>query len=387
MHECFHCWQLFSSRWLLRLVEEEWLRALALGPDQIPLPAGPLRRSFGRVAPGEPFSVRDLVECMARFWDIHTRGPTRLLLEEHDDLGGRLSEIEAFRNAKLQGGYLWEEFDALMTEGREHAEYSAPYRWLLEQASASPVVQAFRNPIRQSTSWVANIVLPMATFVALNSDQPTATWTAAVELLLEPDAIGFAATQRDPTNQSINMDWLICWPLLMPPLIGSLRHLGHNVMCDASMLQNPSLGNHPVWCWLPDRLNVLSFLVSSVANSQLVYRDLDVPLAVEQVRTVGRTVYYTDLWAVPGLAGQPSCRTMLGMSFAPPVLRFLDGTTIIVTDFGDAGGFLPPFLVERTKVEEAVAEVEAQFTALRQADFASRYGLSPRSFRGPLEVS
>lgn len=246
MHESLHAWQLASSHWLLRLVDEEWLRALALQPGRPPNPAGPLRRAYGRAADGEPFSVRDLVECLARFWDVHIRGPQTLLAEEGDEFGGRLSEIDKRRRGEVHGNYSSIEFEALMAEGREHSAYAAPYRWLIAQAEAADVVLAWGWPGREGASWAANVVLPIAGFVALNADQPVAAFTAAVARLLRPDAIGVAVTKRHPVFRSINVDWLIFWPVLRPSVVRALRCDGHRIAEAGAVLDVTGLAAHPV---------------------------------------------------------------------------------------------------------------------------------------------
>jgi hypothetical protein len=378
MHESLHAWQLASSHWLLRLVDEEWSRALALQPGRPPDPAGPLRRAYGRTAAGEPFSVRDLVECLARFWDVHIRGPHTLLAEEADECGARLTGITERRRDGRHGSYTSIEFDALMAdEGREYSAYAAPYRWLMEQAEAADVVLAWGWPGREGASWAANVVLPIAGFVALNADQPVAAFTAAVERLLMPDAIGVAVTKRHPVIRSINVDWLIFWPVLRPSVVRALQSDGHRIAEAGAVLDCMGLASHPVWTHLPARCVALTRRIRRLEWSASLAPVDHSPVGI--ARQLEAKVYPRDPWAPFGMPGQPNARSLLGEAMAPPLLRFADHE---IVQHGAADG-LAGWPIGEDALRSAVADAETRLDALRRADAAARFGLAPGTFAAP----
>jgi len=372
IHECLHVWQLASSRWLLALVAEEWTRLQNWHPGMPPPPTGPLRRLYGRSGQGQQFSVRDLVECLARFWDVHIRGPQRLLEEEGDDLDGLREIIDAHREKEGYGGYASLEFDTLMTKGRQHSSYAAPYHWLIDRATKAPAVVDLPLPLDQAASWAANLLLPIAGFVALNSTEPVSTFIAAVERLLQPNAVGMAATQRHPLYRIINLDWLIVWPVLLPGIVRALRRAGHEIEINTAHLQG-TLASHPVWCHLQQRFDSLRrgiVLHVAVNNAKGEAGPMQVLSQLE------RQVYVQDPWTVLALPGQPNCRALLGAIFPPPLLRFTDHSL-------PAPGAAPWFAawpLDDSQLRTAVTNVEEKATKLRRAIAAARYGLPLDAF-------
>lgn len=376
MHECLHVWQLVGSRWLLAMVAEEWVRLQEWQSGNPPPPPGPLRQAYGRPGQGQLFSVRDLVECLARFWDVHIRGPQRLLDEEGDDLGGLRAIIAARRDQEGHGGYASVEFDALMIEGRQHAAYAAPYRWLLDRAKQAPAVAGLPSPVDQAASWAANLLLPIAGFVALNATAPVSAFVAAIDRLLQPDAIGMAATQRHPLYKAINLDWLIVWPVLLPGVVRALRRSGHAIEISTAHLHDPGIASHPIWCHLSQRFDSLRRGLAMLLAHQGADGE-EGPMQV--VYQLERQVYAQDPWAVLALPGQPNCRALLGAAFSPPLLQFTDNC---LSAPGTAPWFAP-WPLDETQFLAAVTSVGEQAAKLRQAMVAARYGLPSNTFHQP----
>lgn len=372
MHECLHVWQLVGSRWLLAMVAEEWGRLQDWQPGAPPSSPGPLRQAYGRPDHGQLFSVRDLVECLARFWDVHIRGPQRLLDEEGDDLGGLRAMIAARRDQEGHGGYASLEFDALMIEGRQHAAYAAPYRWLLDRAKQAPAVANLPLPIDQAASWTANLLLPVAGFVALNAATPIATFVAAVDRLLQPDAVGMAATRRHPLYKAINLDWLIVWPVLLPGVVRALRRSGHAIEIDTAHLNDPGIASHPIWCHLRQRFDSLRRGLAML----LAHQGDEEEGPMQVVFQFERQVYGQDPWAVLALPGQPNCRALLGSVFSPPLLQFVD-TSLSASE---TAPWFAAWPLDDAQLRAAVATVDERAVMLRQAMAAARYGLPPNAF-------
>lgn len=378
-HETLHLWQFAGTRWLQRMVIEEWERVAALEQDGAAPPPGPLRHGFARPVTGEPFAVRDLVECLARSWDVHTRGAHRLREEEGLDLGPVAARVEAVRERLGFGGYAAQEFDALMLRGRDQALYAAPYAWLLERCAAAPLVRAIAGdgPVAPAASWAAAMVLPIAGFMALNTDQPVAAFLLGVERLLTPEGLGTAHAQRNPWG-SINLDWLGFWSVLAGGVGRALARRGLPPRIGTDLLADPALARHPVWRHLPARFEALRrSLVLDARLGGPPPAEMPPPLA--KGLELSRALFAAEPWALFGLPGQPEARAHLGVAFAPPLMRFADAE---LTATASAAWFAQ-WPVEAAALAAAVREAETRLDALRAADAARRFGLPPGAFTLP----
>lgn len=376
-HECLHFWQLASSRYLQTMVVEEWDRVLAFERDGKLPPGSGCWNDFGRTSANEPFSVRDLVECLARFWDVHTRSPTRLLREEGEDLEGRLAEIDAIRPG---GGYSGVEYDAVMLGGRDCEVYAKPYRWMLDRATAAPAVGDMPESVEAAASWAANLLLPIAGFLALNTEAPIAAFVAAFDRALLPDALGAAAARRD-RRRAINIDWLDFWSFLAHGLSKSLKREGLSPWLGRwvgfGVLENPAFLNHPVYRHLRSRMTSLdealkSFRMRFVFNPpNPESENIDEAMLARELEVVA-----PDRWPVFSLPGQPYFRLLLGAMFAPPLVRF-DDTEISAAASAPADW---PWPIDAAALARAVDEAEFRLAALHDADAAVRFGLPPNAF-------
>jgi len=373
-HECLHFWQLASSRYLQLIVVAEWERVFAFERDRA-LPRG-ARYAYGSVGAGEPFSVRDLVECLARFWDVHTRGATRILCEEDNDLDGRLALIDAVR---YEGGYSSEEFDGVMRSGRDREVYARPYHWMRERAAAAPAVRELPGSMESATSWAVNLLLPIAGFVALNTEAPVAAFVAAFDRGLSPDGIGIAAGRRD-RRLSINLDWLDFWPVLAPGLARAVRRIGlHTWLGTAGygVLENPALSAHPVYRHLTSRMNALNDVLRNMRANRVFNPPRDDSGNIGDAFLLRElAITRQDYWPVFSLPGQPNFRLLLGSLFAPPLVRFDDAeipaTASTLSEW--------PWPVDGPTLANAVHQSEARLCALRNAEAAARFGVPLDAF-------
>jgi hypothetical protein len=370
-HESLHFWQLVSSSYLQLLVVQEWERLRAFEDEGKLLSSTTWEIRFGTVASGEPFSVRDLVECLARFWDVHTRGATQLVREEADALGVDLASIDALQP------YSNVDFDAFMLRGKDCKVYAAPYRWMLERAMEAPTVQALPRPLEGAASWAVNLLLPIAGFLALNTEDPVPAFKIAFERGLAPDAITMAAQRRD-ARHAIQLDWLDFFDVLSDGLFKVLRRRGH----DASQwvrgaLENPAFLDHPVYRYLRSRMDALDEALYHQRRRYAFNPPRDDPdhfdqaLLVRELRVTARG--WRPVFALPG---EPNFRGMLGGMFAPPVVRFDDATLpATASAFSDW-----PWPIDGNELAAAVAEMERRFDALYRVERAVHFGLPPDAF-------
>jgi hypothetical protein len=379
-HESLHFWQLVSSRYLQLLVIQEWERLRAFEDEGKLSLSTAWELGFGTVASGEPFSVRDLVECLARFWDVHTRGATRLSREEADALGVDLASIDAVRPG---GAYSSTEFDAVMQRGADCKVYAEPYRWMLERAKAAPTVQALPGSLEKAAIWAVSLLLPIAGFLALNTEEPVPAFKIAFERGLAPDAITIAAQRRD-LRCAIQLDWLDFFDVLSDGLFKALKRRGHYVWISKGVgfgaLDNPAFLNHPVYRHLRSRMEALDEALYHQRRRYLFNPPRDDPEDIDQALLFRELqVTASDRWPVFAFPGEPNFRSMLGGMFAPPVVRFDDATLpATASAFSDW-----PWPVDGNELAAAVAEAERRFDALYRAEAAARFGLPPDSFVPP----
>jgi hypothetical protein len=376
-HETLHFWQLSSSDYLQSLVLDEWQRLLAFERDGVPPPLSAKRQNFGKVVADEPFSVRDLIECTARFWDVHTRSPTQILREEGNDLGGQLRQIDEYREANgYSGAYNQVELDAVMDSGHDREIYAKPYQWMRDRTKFSQAILQLED---WAPTWAVNLLLPVASFLALNTQQPVKAFLTAFEAALSPEIIGVAARLRDPSH-IINIDWLNSWPVLASLLTKVLVQSGLPPSLDLS-LNVRKLDPHPVYKLLWLRFGALFI---SLSKNYDYYKDNPREFGQlkwsDQMMTLREAKLFNMLpMAVFSLPAQPTFRLYLGANFAPPLTRFQDAEIpATLSAFPDLY-----WTVTGEELSRSVKEVERRFALLHAADCAIKYNLPPNSFAAP----
>ncbi len=376
-HESLHFWQLVSSRFLQLLVIDEWERLRAFEERSEIVPSTRWQDTFGRALPGEPFSARDLVECLARFWDVHTRSPLRIIREEEDALGVNLAPIDAVRPGDA---YSSTEFDAVMLRGPDCEVYAKPYRWMLDKAKAAPAVKDLGGKVEESASWAVGLLLPIAGFLSLNTDTPVPAFRIAFERGLEPDAVGIAARRRDPRH-AIQLDWLDFFEVLSNGLFKTLKAQDHYVWISKwvgfGALENPAFLDHPVYRHLRSRMEALDEAIQHQRMRHMLNPPRDDPDNIDQALLFRELrVTLSDHWPVFAFPAEPNFRELLGAMFAPPVVRFGDVELAATSSAPEDW----PWPVGQNALIEAVADADRRLEALHRAETAVKFGLPPDAF-------
>lgn len=302
-HETIHFWQLLSSGYVANLVGEEWGRLLEYEdtgelPEKSDLVAG-----HNRPAPGDPFSPRELVECWARYWDVHTRSPARIVREEGIPVDDpRQLEIEF---SAVLPAYTGDAFDTVMQVGEDCALYGRPYRWLLETVDGH--------------SALAAILFPVVAHAAFGSPDPVALFRRAVERALGSDEIRAGIDGR---SGSINLDWLNSWTAVhgeaVRPAIADLGLPSFTSGLD--VISRGPLSTHPVLSEYPERASIRGWIrltdPGEVPGDP--YGDIQAYALTDAPER--------DPMVVFGLPGQPYYRAGLGRLVPPPRIRFRNYT-------------------------------------------------------------
>lgn len=381
MHESVHMFQLAGSSWLQRMVAEEWSRVLTLERTGTAPPPGPLRHAFGRPQQGIPFSVRDLVECLARFWDMHMRGPDRVLEEEgFADPMGAFAALRKARQAKQVIPYTDQEYNAAMQASALHDSYPRLYLQMFHAALDSPAVKRLRqdDPARNANraSWAVNVLLPIAGFVALNTSDPVRAFIICMDKVLgEADGLRLA-TAADNINGLIELDQLACWAQLVEPLS---RELSDANLAPRATLTGPmeeeGWREHPVWCHLHQRFEGLCTGLRAMLSQPPAAPDLQRPW-LPLLQELLRSVLKDHAFAACGLMGVPPLRLQLGAAFAPPVFRFADAQ-LCATDFAAS---IAPWPLTARELIAAVDDARQRHRVLRNADFGAKFSIRQSSF-------
>ncbi len=381
MHESLHMFQLAGSSWLQRLVAEEWSRVLVLERTGMAPPPGSLRSAFGRPQPGFPFSVRDLVECLARFWDMHMRGPDRVLEEEaFPDPKGTFAALRKARQAKQVIPYTVLEYNAAMQASALYDSYPRLYLQMFQAALNSPAVKRLgrHDPGRNANraSWAVNVLLPIAGFVALNTSDPVRAFIMCMDKVLgEAEGLRLA-TAADNVNELIELDQLACWSQLVEPL--SLVLSEANLVPRASLtgpMEEEGWREHPVWRHLPRRFEGLCKGLSAMLSQPPGQPDPQRPW-LPLLQSLLRSVLEEHAFAACGLMGVPAFRLQLGAAFAPPMLCFADAQ-LCATNFAAS---IAPWPLTEKELIAAVKDAVHRHRALRNADFAAKFSIQSGTF-------
>lgn len=354
-HETIHFWQFLSSAYLANLVQAEWLRLRAFEDSGRWPPVDEAVAALGRTAVGRPFSAMELLECWARYWDVHTRHPGRILREEG---------IDALHSPGPGGGYSSAQFDRFMQHGRDAAVYARPYRWALERAGGR--------------SKFVNLVLPTIMFCAFGSPDPVAVFVAALDRALKSSEVDHAVRNR---SDSINLDWLDSYhTVIREAVTPSIQVLGMpDFTAGWDVLARGRLGEHPIYrIYLRrvqkalDHVRLFSAVPSRVDSIE------------NAIHTATTAAAVRDPLVLFMFPGQPGYRSYLGWTVPPPRVRFAD---IVWHAEVEVGAEALSMLLPRKDLEPNSYRLDARYAPLdkrlqrfRDAEYAVRRGLPLTTF-------
>jgi hypothetical protein len=192
-HESIHFWQFLNSPYLIRIVGRLWDQLLhyeATGELSL---HGSLWQEVGAEAP-TAFSNYELVECWARYWDVHNRSPLEIIREE----------AIASKGAPLehQGYYNHHAYDLVMTDGPKCKLYARPYRWLLDTC--------------EGDSLLASVVFPIITNAAFTTLNPAGFFHESLRLGLASGKL----RERVGQYRGREMPWWRCRGSRRPARVG-----------------------------------------------------------------------------------------------------------------------------------------------------------------------
>jgi hypothetical protein len=227
LHEALHHWQVVGSGYLARLAAEDWARlGQHLRTGDVP-PVGDRRRDFTR-RDADGFSVRDLQEALARFWDVHVLDPVELVRTELD--GGRRAVREDLR----------ERFERLEAAGLLRHPTTGAYSGAAYALAMETAAGTYARPYLHAKELVgpaADVVFPLAGYLALQSDDPVDAFTTLLRT---------AAPSLRPAHGEhvVHELWRQAFPVTVAVY---LRHVSDRAEHLWSVVAEGLLDGHPVW--------------------------------------------------------------------------------------------------------------------------------------------
>lgn len=304
-HETVHYWQQVGQGFPAKLVEEDWERLQHFEAAGALDEVGKYRREFMCKHAGHGFSVHDLHESLARFWDVHVIGPHRVLELEFADPRRRLDDFFRAQYFALKergmivhpehGGYSDLAFDMAMEAAA--GSYALPYLYVRERFN----------------SVVTGAVFPLAGHFALQTARP-------VDVFIETITSVAPLLAGVQPGYPIHELWRACFPLVRVASSQAAAQLGVAWLgMAAGVFGAGALTAHPVYRWLYREVERgLAELAGTAFARELAagFSDDDIPLDV-----VGALALDFCL-ACPG---DTTNRSFLVEWLAPPCVRFPDG--------------------------------------------------------------
>ena len=362
-HESIHFWQLLSSAYLANAIQDEWVRLLEFEQTGHLPPVTEFVSKMSERRLGEPFSAHELMECWARYWDVHTRSPARIIEEERIRVPDQVSLLTQ------DGAYTSDAFDLYMQEGEDAELYAAPYRWMLKQCDGN--------------SAFANIAFPILVFHAFGSPAPVSLLAKSLEHALKSEIIRERVKGR---SGSINLDWINNWAVFIREAIEPARR-------DLNMpsftggwdvIARGRLGTHPIYGPYLMHIRGLFGLASlSKAKAEPPKDGLWQTAYAHAVADLATR----DPIAIFAFPGHPEYRMTLGEHVPLPRVRF-DGLTLHSerTLAASAVAKLTAITTGQPVSDEDVTfkpvfdEFDPRLRRFRHAEYAVSVGLPPTTF-------
>ncbi len=309
-HESVHYWQQLGQGFMTKIAQEDWIRLLLFEKNNVVADPGPYRIEFARQHVVSDFSAHDLLESLARFWDVHAIGPHRLLEMEFIDPRRSFSELFkeqyfAFKKKGLivhpeHGGYSDLAFD--MTMDAAAGSYAKPYQYVRERFN----------------SVVTGTVFPLAGYFALQTKKPIDVFLKIIDTVV-PNL------EHPPRGRAIHDLWKTYYSLIRDHTLRIAHQLKiGDLILTAALIKKGPLQDHPVYRWI--------FIELDRARRALE----DTPFASELAQTFGhvphglRGVLATDFCL--SCPGDTSNRSFLVEWLAPLCVLFPNGKRWLLTE-------------------------------------------------------
>lgn len=299
-HEALHFWQFLSSPYLIEVVGRLWQQLENFeARGQLAAPEALWDEEDGQAA--TPFTTYEIVECWARFWDVHTRNPLTIIAEEDIATDGSKLDHHGYYGDKA--------YDLVMTQGPNCQLYARPYRWLLEAC--------------RGNSLMANVLLPLMTNAAFSTLAPATFFHQAVQRALQSNNIKaeIAAFQ----NRAVNLTWLKIWDTVMMEAVAPFVTHPDQAMrpfqtAGYEAIEEGALQSHPIFRHYAIKANGSNFKTWFQFFGDMT--GAADPALAEYSEWINRIARKMPVYGVYAMPGQPFYRSTLGTLVPPPRIEF-----------------------------------------------------------------
>jgi hypothetical protein len=355
-HESVHFWQFLSSGYMANLVATEWNRLIRFKETGEIDEISSTVIEHGKKR-GNPFSAGELVECIARFWDVHTRNPVEIIKDE--EIKVETSNLLERQSFNKQTDYSNIAFDTVMQKGKDCESYAEPYRWMLSQT--------------EGNSYFAALLLPAVAHFAFGNPYPVTVFCNAFETACKSHK--FHEEVEKHKTGSINIDWVQFWLLIKEIVDKEFQRPLPSFTTGLQVISRGPLKTHPIY---REYLVKASSLVLRLNLPFTFRKDLNIIEEKEAQFLIDHAKI--DPGLVYGLPGQPVFRYLLGSLVPPPSIKFEN-----FMYYSDR-----PVVFRNTEINRGInAEatykghskvLEDQVRQFRQAEYAVSLGLDPKHF-------
>lgn len=308
-HETVHYWQHISQGYLARVVEEDWERLKVYRDCGEVRSVGPLKRHFLTHDQEIGYSPLDLIECLARFWDVHVMGPHDLLKSE---LANPLREIKGITPEEYR------EMDSagLLRRLEDDAYTDIAYELVMDVA-AGHYALPYRQLRNASNSFRANTLFPIIGHLALHSTEPVQFFARLCNIALEKLDLKLTNSIETSWRYSyfdvFQLAQSLAKAMFDRPLVPATV-----VVEQGSLMEHP--GYHAAWMNLTAHVQ----RVAEAAQESYLVGDS----SLDRNLRAGLTVDYT--LACNGVPNNRAADVL--MLTAPPLVRFGNGGDWILQD-------------------------------------------------------
>lgn len=299
-HEALHFWQFLSSPYLIDIVARLWGQLQHFEASGELSSTDTLWDNEGDHS-AMPFNTYELVECWARFWDVHTRNPIDIIAEEGIATDGSKLDHHGYYGDKA--------YDLVMTEGPNCQLYARPYRWLLKAC--------------QGNSLMANVLLPLITNAAFSTLAPATFFQGAIQRALQSKKI---KAEIEPfQNKAVNLTWLKIWDTVMLEAVAPfVSHKDESMRpfltAGYEAIEAGPLKSHPIFRQYAIKANGSNFKAWFSYFGDMTGETN--PVFAEYSEWVNRIARKMPIYGVYAMPGQPFYRSTLGTLVPPPRIEF-----------------------------------------------------------------
>jgi hypothetical protein len=284
-HEFLHFWQLLSHGFFANMALSEWSDLIQFENTHVVGKPSKIYSEFYRVDVETGYSAYDIVECLARYWDIHILGPEKLRewiigKDLYDRSFSTKRILPSYREPKSYSG---RDFDSLVSS---EEGYTRPYLAIVNRLG----------------SFAAAIFFPLLAHFSLQTRQPATVFKIALtyfEKYIDTRLLVSAAIKVNGSN-SVNEAWRMYYE--------AVRDIVGRIYAELFFGASLTSGLKPL-------------LKGAQGNELFKYYGtllLDYSQKVRSARDYSLDFYF----ATPG---DPESRSVLLSAFQPPLVLFRNG--------------------------------------------------------------